>query len=94
MSNWSAYGKNIEILPKSKNKIIGDTSKFYLYGEVVSVGDEVKTIEVGDTIGYTLWGLTDITMEDGTKHYYVQDNCDFILGVMKKNESKASFLAE
>lgn len=78
---YKPYKNNILILPASKNKIIGDTSKFYLYGEVLDVGSEVKDIKKGDTIGYTLWGLNEILEEDGTKHYFVQDNPDFILAV-------------
>lgn len=87
MNKFKAYGNNIEVLPKSKNKIIGDTSKYYLFGEVVSVGSDVSDkIKVGSTIAYTLWGLTEILKEDGSKQYFVQDNSDFILGVME-NES-------
>lgn len=83
MNNFTPYGNNIKIEPKSKNKIIGDTSKYYLFGEVVAVGDQVKNISIGDTIGFTLWGLNEIQQEDGTKEYFVQDTPDFILGVVK-----------
>lgn len=83
--NFKAYKTNIEILPTSKNKIIGDTSKYYLFGEVLDVGSEVKEIEKGDTICFTLWGLNELLEADGTKHHFIQDNPDFILGVIKKN---------
>lgn len=99
MNNWKAYGKNIEIIPESKNKIIGDTSRYYLYGDVLSVGDLVGTwkflwltfkkkncIKIGDKIGYTLWGLTEILNADGSKQFFIQDNSDFILAVHKKND--------
>ena len=84
MNNWKAYGDNIKIAPKSKDKIIGDTSKFYLYGEVLDIGNEVKTIKIGDTIGFTLWGLNEILEADGTKHFFVKDNPSFILAVLEK----------
>jgi hypothetical protein len=84
---YKPYGNNILIAPKSKNKVIGDTSKFYLFGEVLDTGNDVKNIQKGDTIGYTLWGLNKIVEEDGTEHFFVQDNPDFILGVIK-NENK------
>ena len=77
--NWKAYGTNIEVEPVSKNKIIGDTSKYYLYGKVLSVGSEVNNIKVGDMIAWTLWGMNEILDQDGTKHYFVQDNPDFII---------------
>lgn len=85
MNNWSAYANNILIKPFEKNKIIGDTSKYYLYGQVLSVGDEVEKIKVGDTIGYTMWGVTEIVMADGAKHFFVQDTPDFVLGILSSD---------
>ena len=80
-----AYKTNIEIKPRSKNKIIGDTSKFFLYGEVLAVGSEVsKEIEVGDTIHYTQWGTNKVVMEDGSERFYITDDPQFILDVVKK----------
>lgn len=80
-----AYGKNIQIAPVSKNKIIGDTSKFYLYGEVLAKGSDVSDeIEVGDQIAYTLWGLNKFE-KDGVEYFFVQDNSDFILMIIKAN---------
>lgn len=84
MNNGCAYGNNIQILPASKNKVIGDTSKYFLYGEVVGIGSKVKTIKVGDIIAYTLWGLNKLE-KDGIEEFFVQDNHDFILKVWKKD---------
>jgi hypothetical protein len=78
---FKAYKTNIEVLPVSKNKIIGNTAKNYLYGEVISIGEEVKSIKVGDIIGYTLWGLTEIEQDNGEKQLFVKDDPDFILGI-------------
>jgi len=83
--DFKAYKTNIKIAPKAKIKYVGDSSKYYLYGDVVDVGSEVKEIEVGDQIGFTLWGLKEILEENGTKHYFVKDDPAFILGVIKKN---------
>ena len=77
-----AYKTNIKIQPESKNKIIGDTSKFYLYGKVLEVGSEVsKEIKVGDTLEYTQWGVNKVIRADGTEHFYILDNPEFILNV-------------
>ncbi len=81
---FKAYKTNIKIDPLSKEKIIGDSSKFYLYGTVLDVGSEVIGIEAGDQIGFTLWGLKEILEADGTKHFFVKDDPAFILGVIKK----------
>lgn len=81
MNNFQPFGKNILIQPESKNKIIGNTEKYYLFGKVLAIGDEVKKIRVGQTISYTLWGLKEIEHENGTKSYFISENDDFILGV-------------
>lgn len=79
-----AYKTNIKIQPESKNKIIGDTSKYYLFGKVLEVGSEVsKEIEVGDTLKYTQWGTNKVINADGTEDFYISDNDQFILDVIK-----------
>lgn len=81
---FKPYRNNVLIKPASKGKIVGDTAMYYLYGEVLAVGEDVKNIKVGDTIGYTLWGLSEILEADGTKHFYVKDDPKFILGISSK----------
>jgi hypothetical protein len=79
-----AYKTNIKIQPESKNKIIGDTSRFYLYGKVLEVGSEVnKEIQVGDTLEYTQWGTNKVVKADGSENFYIQDNPEFILNHYK-----------
>ena len=84
MNKYKPFGSNILIKPVSKDKVIGDTAKYYLFGEVIDIGDEVKNIKVGDTIGYTLWGLKEILEADGTKHFFVKEDPAFILGILQK----------
>lgn len=89
--DFRAYGTNIKVQPESKNKVIGDTSTLYLYGKVVDVGQQVSAkIAIGDTIGFTLWGLNEIVEADGSKHHFVQDSSDFILGIVKADETTTS----
>lgn len=83
MTNWKAFGNNIEVEPVSKNKIIGETAKYYLYGKVLSVGNDVKIVKVGDMIAWTLWGMNEVVDADGTKHHFVQENSDFIIAYDK-----------
>lgn len=75
------FGNNIRFQPKSKDKIIGDTSKFYLYGEVLAIGDDVKGVKVGDTIEFTQWALNKTLLADKEERFYVQEHPDFILNV-------------
>lgn len=91
---FKAYGKNIIVEPENKKKIIGDTAMYHLFGKVLSVGDSVSRIEAGDIIGFTMWGVNELVEADGTKHFFVQDNEDFILGIIKKNEITTPILAE
>lgn len=82
MNNFfQPFGNNICVKPVSRNKIIGETAKYYLYGEVVAIGEDVKKIKVGDQIGYVLWGIKEIEMADGTRQYFMQEHSDFILGI-------------
>ncbi len=81
---FKAFGTNIKVLPKDKIKYVGDSSKYYLYGEVIDVGSEVKNLKIGDQIGFTLWGLREILLEDGSKQYFIKEDPNFILGVIKK----------
>ncbi len=77
---FKPYKNNILIKPKDKEKIIGNTATKYLYGEVLDIGSDVKNITIGDTIGYTQWGINKIITADNEEHFFVQDNPDFILG--------------
>lgn len=80
-NEWLPFGKNIKVKPVSKNKIIGDTSKYELFGDVIAVGDEVKKIEAGDQVSFSLWGIKNsITAE----HYIIPEDSDFINEVKKK----------
>lgn len=82
---WLPYKTNILIEPEDKNKIIGNTQTKYLYGKVLAVGSEVKDIKVGDTIGYTMWGINKIVMADEKEHYFLQENPEFILGILSND---------
>lgn len=82
-SNFQPFGNNIWIRPESRNKIVGDTAKYYLYGDVLGIGEDVKSVRVGDQVGYVLWGLTEVEMADGTKQYFMQEHPDFIKGIKR-----------
>lgn len=82
MNNWQPFGKNILFAPTAKEKIIGDTSKYLLYGKVLAVGDKVESVKVGDTIAYTQWALNKIVMADKSEHFFVSEKDDFILAII------------
>ncbi len=77
------FGIQILVRPIEKKQIlVSDRKPLCEYGVVIAVGDEVQKIKVGDTIGYTVWGLNHLEI-DGTKHYFVPEDSRFILGRIK-----------
>lgn len=97
MEQGKPFGKNIRFKPASKDKIIGDTSKYWLFGEVIAIGDEVGLhtnpilhafgvkrkggIKVGDHIEVTQWALNKTIMSDKEERFYVKEDDEFILNV-------------
>lgn len=81
MVQGKPFGTNIRFKPRSKDKIIGDTSKYWLYGDVVAVGSGVSRIKVGDVIEITQWALNKTIMEDKEERFYVKEDDEFILNV-------------
>lgn len=82
-NNWQPFGKNILFQPHSKDKIIGDSSKYFLYGKVLAIGNKVESVKVGDTIGYTQWSLNKLIMADKSEYFFCKEDDDFILGILK-----------
>lgn len=74
------FGRNILVIPVKKEQIlVSDSDPINTYGEVVAVGNEVKEIKVSDVIGFTKWGVRELEI-DGTKHFFVPEDSEFILG--------------
>lgn len=82
-----AFGKNIMVRPSKKDVVLSSNAnapKYWLYGEVVSIGSEVLNVAVGDIVGYDKFGIKDID-RDGEKYFFLKEDSDFILGIIKKN---------
>lgn len=75
------FGKNIRFQPASKDKIIGDNSKYWLYGTVLAVGNDVQHVKIGDTIEITQWALNKTIMADNEERFYVKEDDEFILNI-------------
>jgi len=81
-----AYKTNIMVLPAKKDVVLSSNAnapKYWLYGTVISVGSEVKDIHVGDIVGYDKFGIKDVD-KDNEKVFFIKDDPDFILGIIKK----------
>lgn len=80
------YGRNILVEPVEKNQILSaDNRPLCEYGKVVAVGDDVEWVEVGDTIGYTVWGVNHLEI-DGKRYYFVPEDDQFLLGAIEVSE--------
>lgn len=76
------FGNQILVEPEKQNTVIAGYNSLFNYGQVISIGDEVKKIKVGDKIGFIVWGLNDIEIDE-KKYYFVPEDDKFILGIIE-----------
>lgn len=89
-NKFEPYKTNILIKPAKKDLVLSSNTnapKYWLYGEVIGVGSEVKDIHVGDIVGYDKFGIKDVD-KDGEKTFFIEDNSQFILGIIHTNQCK------
>lgn len=89
-NSFEPYKTNILIRPVKKDVVLSSNAnapKYWLYGEVVGVGSEVKDIHVGDTVGYDKFGIKDVD-KDGEKVFFICDDPAFILGIIHTERCK------
>jgi co-chaperonin GroES (HSP10) len=80
MNKITPFGKNILVKPIEKKQIlVTDEGNLCEYGEVIAVGDKVEEVKVGDVIGYTIWGVNRLVIDD-EKYYFIPETDDFLLG--------------
>lgn len=81
--NIKPFGNNILVKPTEKKQVlVSDRASLCEYGEVIAVGDDVTKIKVGETIGYTVFGVNSLEIND-TKHYFIPETAEFILGTIE-----------
>ena len=77
------FGKNILIEPIEKKQIlISERKSLCEYGKVIDIGEDVKYIKVGDTVGYTVWGVNHLEVDD-KRYYFIPETDEFILGTFQ-----------
>lgn len=80
--NIRPFGKNILIKPDEKKQILmADQGSLCEYGEVLAVGDQVQNVRVGQRIGFLIWGINKLQIEEET--FYFLPEGDFILGFIE-----------
>ena len=77
------FGKNILIEPVvRKTVVVASEGTLCEYGKVIAIGDEVQKIKVGDNLGFLVWGIQKLEVEDKT-YYFLPESSDFILGYVQ-----------
>lgn len=76
------FGRNILVEPVQKKQIlVSDSKGLCEYGKVVAIGGDVKEIKIGDTVGFLVWGVNSLVVENDT-YYFVPESDEFLLGVL------------
>lgn len=75
----------VEIKPHKKERIIlAQDENLIEAGEVISVGDQVTFLKVGDIVFFDGWGCSKTPDVNGIIHYVLSVNEDVILGKYEK----------
>lgn len=83
MSNIIPFGNNLLVEPIEKKQIlVSDRKSLCEYGTVVAIGSDVKTVKVGDTVGYLVWGVNSLQINEKT-YYFIPEDQEFLLATIK-----------
>jgi len=78
------FGNNVLIRPSEVDGVLkSDQGTLCEYGTVLAVGPDVKSIHVGDVIGFLIWGVNKLVIGNDT-HYFIPESPDFILGTINE----------
>lgn len=72
------FGDRILVKPHEKETILKDEANLSEYGEVLAIGPDVKTIKVGDEIGFVVFGVEKLIIDE-QKFYFIREDSDFLL---------------
>lgn len=78
------FGNRILVKPVEKKQVlVSDDGTLNEYGEVISIGPEVKVIKVGDRVGFSVFGVEKLVIEE-EKFYFIQESDDFLLATIEE----------
>lgn len=73
------FGNRISVKPVVDEQVITDESAtLNEYGEVIAIGSEVLKIKVGDMVGFSVFGIEKLIVED-EKYYFLPEDSEFLL---------------
>lgn len=73
------FGDQILVKPVAKPQVlVPDDVPLDEYGDVIAIGDHVKSIKVGDKVGFSVFGIEKLIIED-QKYYFIRESAEFLL---------------
>lgn len=79
MKTIKPFGRFIQVKPfKDPSQILG-TQELSEYGEVIAIGSDVKRICIGDIVGFSVFGVEKLVINDEEKYYFIKDDDEFLL---------------
>lgn len=82
------FKDQILVEPFEKQQVLmADDGNLNEYGAVVAVGIDVMHIKVGDKIGFSVFGVEKLVIED-QKYYFIRESPEFLLAVIEDDISE------
>lgn len=76
------FHRRILVKPVEKQQVlISDDGTLNEYGEVIAIGELVQTIKVGDKIGFSVFGIEKLIIDE-QKFYFLLEDDEFLLGII------------
>lgn len=73
------FQDRILIKPIEKAQVlVSDDGTLNEYGTVEAIGPDVKSIKVGDKVGFSVFGVEKLVIDE-EKYYFLQEDSDFLL---------------
>lgn len=77
------FGNRILVKPVEKAQIlVSDDGTLNEYGEVLAVGPDVQVIQVGQKLGFSVFGVEKLVIDD-EKYYFIQESPEFLLAIIE-----------
>lgn len=77
------FGNRILVRPVERNQVlVSDDGTLNEYGEVLAVGDKVFQIKIGEKIGFSVFGVEKLVIDE-EKYYFITEDSEFLLATIE-----------
>lgn len=77
------FGHRILVKPIEKKQVlVSDEGTLNEYGEVIAIGTGVLSIKVGNKIGFSVFGIEKLIIEE-EKYYFLKEDDEFLLCIIE-----------